>query len=132
MTIAGLGPGHTHRLTRRASIIAKAAAVLALAMTCAVVGLYWYVLWSDEYAKAQREETRRSICEVLEAFPSTALLDQVRKEQGCGPGRPLSDFPPEIQREFAPPPSPAPPAPPRWPGPVPQRPDVCHPRLNCN
>lgn len=68
-------------------------------------------------AEADRLEARiaEGICDLLEQLPQTALLDEVRGKYGCGPGRPVEEFPPQVRQELsgqAAPPSPTPRRPP--------------------
>ena len=84
-----------------------------------------YIEGRGEYRdrEAERLEQRidRALCDLLSQLPASALLDEVRARYGCGPGRPIEDFPPEVQREIGGDPAPAPSpqaAPPAEPPPV--------------
>lgn len=83
---------------------------LFLAFGCIVglvlinVGLVWFILARGETRDARerqmRDQIRDGYCELLDAFPADPLLDDVRRRFECGPGRPVEDFPPEVQRDL--------------------------------
>ena len=108
LTVAGVGEGHDHKLTGRWKL-GVTLAVVILATNVALSGLlFWYVLLSEQYAADQRQDVRDAICDVLEQFPPGPVMDDVRDRNGCGPGRPVDDFPPEVRDRIG---QPAPPAP---------------------
>jgi len=83
---------------------------LFLAFFCIVglflvnAGLIWFILARGEARDAAEKRIRLEIhngqCELLDAFPAAPLLDDVRHRFHCGPGRPVSDFPPEVQQNL--------------------------------
>lgn len=119
-------PMHTEPTTTPAGTHSHKQSVgpLMLAFLCIVllflanIGLVWFILARSEARDASeqrmREQIRDSWCQALDGFPqSNPFLDPLRKQYDCGPGRPVEDFPPEIQQELNrdDPPPPPPPAP---------------------
>lgn len=47
------------------------------------------------------DAVRQGKCDLLDQLPAGPLLDSVRGKYGCGPGIPLDQLPPEVQRELA-------------------------------
>lgn len=118
---------------------------LLIAFFCIVVllladaGLVWFIIARgearDEAELRLRQEIRAGQCELLDALPADPLLDQVREEFGCGPGRPVESYPPEVQEQLGnaapttpPPPSGVETAPPGETFPLPPGADADTPR----
>lgn len=104
LTIAGVGEGHTHQPTRLWKVVGVVALLVLFAMAGAMGVMWWQQNLSDAYAEQQRQQQYEAavdvVCDVLESLPVTPLLDEVRKRHGCGPGRPVEDFPPDVQRDI--------------------------------
>ena len=92
---------HDHRQSSGPLLLAFLCIVL---LFLANVGLIWFILARGEARDAAEKRMRTEIhsgqCELLDAFPTTPLLDDVRHKFNCGPGRPISDFPPDVQENL--------------------------------
>ncbi|NUP83917.1 MAG: hypothetical protein HOV96_40965 [Nonomuraea sp.] len=93
--------GHTHEQRKLPFVIAY----VGLALLAIAVGfLLIYVLGRGQYRDQQdariQEQIRQRICSVLDSLPEGGLLDRSRHENGCGPGTPISDYPPAVQDQL--------------------------------
>lgn len=120
LTKAGVGPGHTHEVTTRWKVVGVGVLVVVVAVTALVGWLFWLLILSDEHAE---QDQQRIVCALLDSLPAGgALLEELRDEWDCGPGRPVSDFPPEVRDLMRPSPPPVRPVPVAPPTQRPERP----------
>lgn len=109
-TLPATTPAGTHdHGQRNGPIIVSLFCIIGLVVMN--VGLIFYILARGEARDASelrmRQQIRDSWCQALDGFPQgNVFLDPLREQYGCGPGRPVEDFPPEVQRELNGEPSP--------------------------
>jgi hypothetical protein len=87
------------------------------------VGLVAYVIVAKQNRDAAQEQVQREIrdswCQALDGFPQgNPFLDPLRKQYHCGPGMPITAYPPEVQNQLRTP------APTQPSAPVPAQPTV--------
>jgi hypothetical protein len=100
---------HSHKLPQGVFRILIALSVFMLVLAVVDAVLVLYIIGRGQVREAQIEETRRDVreqlCDVLDGLPQGGVLDLTRSKLDCGPGLPLSSFPPDIQRQFTPAPT---------------------------
>lgn len=112
---------HSHKLPRALQLCLAALVLCVLALACAVGVLLAYILdvreYRNEQFKVMREQIRVSNCDLLDQLPEGGLLTRPREKYRCGPGIPLSEYPPDVRQQLEARPT-SPPIsvdPPRWP-----------------
>lgn len=99
---------HDHRIKSTALSMA----FLGMALLFLVnVGLVAYVIVAKQNRDAAQEQVQRQIrdswCQALDGFPQgNAFLDPLRKQYHCGPGTPITEYPPDVQQRLTPAPTP--------------------------
>jgi hypothetical protein len=100
---------HDHQLPQGIFRVLIALCVFLLVLAVVDAFLVLYIVGRGQVREAQIEETRRDVreqlCDVLDGLPQGGVLDLTRSKLDCGPGLPLSSFPPDIQRQFTPAPT---------------------------
>lgn len=93
---------HDHRLRNTPIGMAFVGLILLFLVNA---GLIAYILVLKDARDVQQERTqeliRDSWCQALDAFPQGyPTLDSLRERFNCGPGRPVEEFPPDVQQQF--------------------------------
>lgn len=126
---------HDHKLPQSIFRVVIALAVFLLVLAVVDAVLVLYIIGRGQVREQQIEQTRRDVreqlCDVLDGLPQGGVLDLTRSKLDCGPGMPLSSFPPDIQRQFTPAPTqpsaPVPAQPTTTPAPAPEPPQGASP-----
>jgi hypothetical protein len=105
-------PTHSHRLPRIvAGCLAGLIAVNVLVLTGLAL-LATFVYQDHEYVQGRgeyrdqetdrlEEEIRQGKCDLLDGLPADSrVLDRLRQENGCGPGIPRDQLPPEVRQQL--------------------------------
>lgn len=111
MSVAGVGDGHSHDLpgplVTRVRLLTWALVVVGASLAIVVALMLLLIL--DRSADREQEQQRLAeafrigICDVLDELPEGGVLDGPRGKYGCGPGRPLEEFPDDVRQRYAPP-----------------------------
>lgn len=93
---------HDHRQSNGPLLMAFLCIAL---LFLANVGLIWYILARGEARDETESQIRNAIredwCEALDGFPAENYwLDGLREKYDCGPGRPIADYPAEVQQQL--------------------------------
>jgi hypothetical protein len=103
-------PGQTVfvRMPRRMVWVLAGLITAVIALTLTVAALTFYVIQDHSYVVGRgeyrdreqarlQEQLRQSLCDLLDTLPEGGLLERPRAKYDCGPGIPLSAYPPDVR-----------------------------------
>lgn len=113
-------PYHSHRQPRLLWVIVFVC-IIVLGMICGLLMAYSVrvdgrLAALEEYVEGRgeardreaaraeaesKERNRQLACDMADKFPEGGGLDRLREAYGCGPGIPISELPPEEQKDIA-------------------------------
>ena len=101
---------HDHKLPQGIFRVLIAVCVFLVVLAVVDAFLVLYITGRGQLREQQieqvREQIRESWCQALDGLPrDNAYLDILRDKYDCGPGLPLSQFSPDVQKQLSPGPS---------------------------
>ena len=113
LSVAGVGEGHTHELSRSTRLMAKLLIFAVIALMVTVGLLTFYVYQQQQYIEGKGEQRDREkaemnqrindrFCELLALAPADSpQADYYREQLDCPqPGTPVDQLPPAIRQQY--------------------------------